>query len=250
MHISSLFVAAAFGGIFWILCKFLPILLEPVWFCTLALTSKPRDFLQKSFLDPQHVISSLNRWEKNRTPHRLGASGSFLVFSFHAGLKSGVSNSKNQKNARQHLSPRCHPLQTHAITLWKISQSYHFPNAINYEIKKSGVGIPQSYHFPLIHVATCVRVLREATSISEVSPSSDTCDNTLENLGSRAGNSLDGSTRGALRLHGVVSCSYCLTKQNKVKRSTGQPSLEESQRGRPRGPTWLEFRCTRSLRVV
>jgi hypothetical protein len=78
---------------------------------------------------------------------------------------------------------------------------------------------PQSYHFPLIHVATCVRVLREATSISEVSPSSHTCDNTLENLGCRAGNSHDGSTRGALGLHGVVSSSYSLTKQNKVKRS-------------------------------
>jgi hypothetical protein len=40
----------------------------------------------------------------------------------------------------------------------------------------------------------CVRVLREATSIFEVSPSSDTCDNTLENVGRRAGNSHDGST--------------------------------------------------------
>jgi hypothetical protein len=46
------------------LCKFLPISLEPGWFCTLALKSKPPDFLEKSFLDPQHVISSLNKWEK------------------------------------------------------------------------------------------------------------------------------------------------------------------------------------------
>jgi hypothetical protein len=50
----------------------------------------------------------------------------------------------------------------------------------------------------------CVRVLREAISISEVSPSSDTCDNTLENVGRRAENSHDGSTGGALGLHGVV----------------------------------------------
>jgi hypothetical protein len=76
---------------------------------------------------------------------------------------------------------------------------------------------PQSYHFPLIYVATCVRVLREATSISEVSPCLDTCDNTLKNLTRRAGNSHDGSTRGALGLHGVFPCSYSLRKQNKVK---------------------------------
>jgi hypothetical protein len=60
-------------------------------------------------------------------------------------------------------------------------------------------------------------MLREATSISEVSPSSHTCDNTLESLRRRAGNFHDGSTRGDLGLHGVVSCSYGLTKQNKVK---------------------------------
>jgi hypothetical protein len=60
------------------------------------------------------------------------------------------------------------------------------------------VEIPQSYTFPLIYVATCVRVLREATSISEVSPSSDTCDNTLENLRRRERNSHDGSNRGLL----------------------------------------------------
>jgi hypothetical protein len=90
-----------------------------------------------------------------------------------------------------------------------------------YAKPESSIGIPQSYHFPLIYVAMCVRVLREATSIFEVSPSSDTCDNTLENLGRRAGNSHDGSTRGALGLHGVVTGSYILTKQNKVKMSTG-----------------------------
>jgi hypothetical protein len=44
--------------------KFLPISLEAGWFCTLAVKSKPPDFLQKSFLDPQHVISSLNSREK------------------------------------------------------------------------------------------------------------------------------------------------------------------------------------------
>jgi hypothetical protein len=93
-------------------------------------------------------------------------------------------------------------------------------------------------------------VLREASSTSEVSPSLDTCDNTLQNLGRRAGNFHDGSTRGALGLHGVIPCFYSLTKQNKVKMSTSQPSLEGSQRGRPRRPTWLEFRCTRSLRGV
>jgi hypothetical protein len=53
---------------------------------------------------------------------------------------------------------------------------------------------PQSYYFPLIYVATCVRVLREATSIPEVSPSLDTCDNTFKNIGRRAGNSHDEST--------------------------------------------------------
>jgi hypothetical protein len=72
----------------------LPISLEPGWFCTLALKSKPPDFLQKSFLDPQYIISSLNRWGKNGNPHRLGASGSFRALSFHVGLKSGVTNSK------------------------------------------------------------------------------------------------------------------------------------------------------------
>jgi hypothetical protein len=50
--------------------------------------------LQKYLLDPQHVISSLNRWGKNGNPHRLGASGSFRALSFHVGLKSGVTNLK------------------------------------------------------------------------------------------------------------------------------------------------------------
>jgi hypothetical protein len=72
-----------------------------VAFCTLALKSEPPDFLQKSFLDSQYVISSLNRWGKNKTPHCLGASGTFHAESFHVGLKSDVTNSKkNQKNAR------------------------------------------------------------------------------------------------------------------------------------------------------
>jgi hypothetical protein len=52
MHISSRFVAVAFRDILSILDKFLPISLEQGWFCTLALKSKPPDFLQKSFLDP------------------------------------------------------------------------------------------------------------------------------------------------------------------------------------------------------
>jgi hypothetical protein len=70
-------------------------------FCTLALKSKPPNFLQKSFLDSQYVISSLNRWRKNETPHCLGASGSFRASSFHVGTKSNVTNSKkNQKNTR------------------------------------------------------------------------------------------------------------------------------------------------------
>jgi hypothetical protein len=76
------------------LCKFLPISLEPGWFCTLALKSKPPDFLQKTFLDPQHVIFFTKQVGENGNPHRLGASGSFRALSFHVGLKSGVTNSK------------------------------------------------------------------------------------------------------------------------------------------------------------
>jgi hypothetical protein len=45
MHITSCFVAAAYGGIFLILRKFLPNSLEAGWFCTLAVKSKPPDFL-------------------------------------------------------------------------------------------------------------------------------------------------------------------------------------------------------------
>jgi hypothetical protein len=52
-------------------------------------------------LDPQYVISSLNIREKRGTPHRLAASGSFRAPSFHAGLESGVTNSKKiEKNAK------------------------------------------------------------------------------------------------------------------------------------------------------
>jgi hypothetical protein len=47
MHISSRFVAVAFGDILSILDKFLTISLEQGWFWTLALKIKPRDFLQK-----------------------------------------------------------------------------------------------------------------------------------------------------------------------------------------------------------
>jgi hypothetical protein len=76
-------------------------LLEPGWFCTLALKSKPLDFLKKSFLDPQHLISSLNSRKKRGTPHRLVTSGSFRAPSFHVGPKPGVTNSKkNRKNAK------------------------------------------------------------------------------------------------------------------------------------------------------
>jgi hypothetical protein len=34
--------------------------LEPGWVCPLALIRRAPDFLEKSFLDPQHVISPLN----------------------------------------------------------------------------------------------------------------------------------------------------------------------------------------------
>jgi hypothetical protein len=43
------------------------------------------------------LISSLNIREKRATPHRLAASRSFRASSFHAGPKSGVTNSKNSK---------------------------------------------------------------------------------------------------------------------------------------------------------
>jgi hypothetical protein len=69
------------------------------------------DVLQKSFSDPQHVISSLksSAW----TPHRLAASGSFVCCHFYAGLESGVTNSKKSKKKcetfvwRHFISPGC-----------------------------------------------------------------------------------------------------------------------------------------------
>jgi hypothetical protein len=63
----------------------------------LHFSAKKLDFLLKSFLDPQHVIYSLNRWGKIWNPHRLDASGSFRALSFHVGLKLGVTNSKKIK---------------------------------------------------------------------------------------------------------------------------------------------------------
>jgi hypothetical protein len=72
--------------------------------------------LEKSFLDPQHVISSLNMWGKNGNPHYLGASGGFHALSFHAGLESSVINSKNEKNVR----PSCVVILYH-LDAWKNS---------------------------------------------------------------------------------------------------------------------------------
>jgi hypothetical protein len=74
--------------------------MELGWFRTLALKSKPPDFLQKLFLDPQHVISSLNSWEKRGTLHLLAASGSFRASSFYAGPESGITNSKKLKKCK------------------------------------------------------------------------------------------------------------------------------------------------------
>jgi hypothetical protein len=48
-------------------------------------------------LDPQHAISSINNRGRNESPHRLGASGSFRALLFHAGLESGITNSKKIK---------------------------------------------------------------------------------------------------------------------------------------------------------
>jgi hypothetical protein len=56
--------------------------------------------LQKSFLDPQCVISSLHGRGKSGTPYRLGASGSFRALSFHVGLESGSTNSKKIEKVR------------------------------------------------------------------------------------------------------------------------------------------------------
>jgi hypothetical protein len=80
--------------------KLLPVSLESGWFCTLALKNQPPDFLQKSFLDPQHAISSLNNRGRNGSPHRLGASGIFRALLFYAGLESGITNSKKIKKMR------------------------------------------------------------------------------------------------------------------------------------------------------
>jgi hypothetical protein len=78
--------------------KFLPISLEAGWFCTFAVKSKPPNFLQKSFLDPQHIISSLNNRGKKGIPHRLAASESFPAPLFFAGPESDITNlKKNQK---------------------------------------------------------------------------------------------------------------------------------------------------------
>jgi hypothetical protein len=98
--VPALGLEAAFGGYFWILRKFLPISLEPEWFCTLALKSRPPDFLQKSFLDSQYVISSLIKWRKKETPYCLIVSGSFRASSFHVGPKSDVTNSKKIRKIR------------------------------------------------------------------------------------------------------------------------------------------------------
>jgi hypothetical protein len=56
--------------------------------------------LKKSFLDPQHIISSLNNRGRNGSPHRLGASESFCALLFHADLETGVTNSKKIEKMR------------------------------------------------------------------------------------------------------------------------------------------------------
>jgi hypothetical protein len=72
------------------------------------------------------------------------------------------------------------------------------------------VGIPtQSYHVPLIYVASVLGCLERQYMSARCHT---TRGNTLQNLGLRAGNSHDGSTRGYLGLHGVIPCSYNLTK--------------------------------------
>jgi hypothetical protein len=98
--------------IFWILRKLLPISLEPGWVCPLALIRRATNFLQKSFSDPQHVISSLNFDHYRGTPHRLAASESFVRCHVHVGLESGVINSKKIEKCetfawRHFISPRC-----------------------------------------------------------------------------------------------------------------------------------------------
>jgi hypothetical protein len=76
------------------LCKFLPISLEPGWFCTLALKSKPPNFFAKIISGSATCHFFTKQVGKNGNPHRLGTSGSFRALPFHVGLKSGVTNSK------------------------------------------------------------------------------------------------------------------------------------------------------------
>jgi hypothetical protein len=78
--------------------KFLPISQEAGWFCTLAGKRKPPDFLQKTFLDPQHIISSLNSRGKKGILHRLAASESFHAPLFHVGPELDITNLKKFKN--------------------------------------------------------------------------------------------------------------------------------------------------------
>jgi hypothetical protein len=66
------------------------------------------------------------------------------------------------------------------------------------ELRRVEIPLPQSYHLPLIYIAMCVKMFREAVSIFEVSSSSHTCGNTLKNPGLRVGNSHGRSTRGIL----------------------------------------------------
>jgi hypothetical protein len=67
---------------------------EPGWFCTLALKSKPPDFFAKIIFGfaIRHFITK--QVGKNETLHCLGASGIFRAASFHVGVKSDVTNSK------------------------------------------------------------------------------------------------------------------------------------------------------------
>jgi hypothetical protein len=56
--------------------------------------------LQKSFLDPQHVISSLKTGEETGVRTAWAASGGFHALLFHAGLESSVTNSKKIEKMR------------------------------------------------------------------------------------------------------------------------------------------------------
>jgi hypothetical protein len=77
--------------------KFLPISLEPGWFCTLALKSKPPVFLQKIIFGSATHHFFTKKVGKKQDSAPLGLSGSFRALSFHAGLESGVTNSKKLK---------------------------------------------------------------------------------------------------------------------------------------------------------